>query len=147
MSTSTSTLKAVLAGTSLLVALSAGPAAAQAESNLVFCNKSSGAVEIALVYLEPKTSKWTLAAWRSAAAGSCLPAGKYRAGKVYYYAEKAGGQVHWPAKAAAEKTFCVPKTKIERTVMGDTCAQGERSVGFQGIDVKGATFTFNLTGS
>lgn len=147
MTSSKFSVKAALVGVSLLMTLSCGPAAAQAESNLVFCNKSNGSVEIALVYLEPKTSKWTLAAWRTAAAGSCLQAGKYRVGKVYYYAEKAGGQVHWPAKSAAEKTFCVPKTKIERTVLGDTCAQGERTVGFQGIDVKGATFTFNLTGS
>jgi Protein of unknown function (DUF1036) len=142
-----STLQALLTGAGLLLALAPAQAAAPVESSLVFCNKSSGAVEIALVYLEPKTSKWTLAAWRTAAAGSCLQAGKYRAGKVYYYAEKAGGQVHWPAKSAVEKTFCVPKTKIERTVLGDTCAQGERTVGFQGIDVKGATFTFNLTGN
>lgn len=136
-----------LLGVGLLVTLAPLPVAAQAESNLVFCNKSSGAVEIALVYVEPKTSKLTLAAWRTAAPGSCIQSGKYRAGKVYYYAEKAGGQVHWPAKAAAEKTFCVPKTRVERVVLGDSCAQGERSVGFQGIDVKGATFTFNLTGT
>lgn len=117
---------------------------ALADTNVVFCNKSGSDVDIALVYYEPKTSKWILNAWHKASPGNCKPVGKYRTGLLYYYAEKVGGQVHWPAKANVDKTFCVPKTKIERTILGGTCAQGERSVGFHGLDAKGTTFTFNL---
>jgi hypothetical protein len=139
-----SAMRAALVPISLVVGIGVASSAALAETNLVFCNKSGSEVDIALVYYEPKTSKWILSAWRKAPPGNCKPVGKYRSGLIYYYAEKAGGQTHWPAKAQVDKTFCVPRTKIERTILGGTCATGERSVGFHGIDATGATYTYNL---
>lgn len=134
----------MMAFAALAGGLALSPSAALADTNLTFCNKSGSNVDIALVYYEPKTSKWILSAWRTAPAGNCKSVGKYRSGLIYYYAEKVGGQVHWPAKANVDKTFCVPRTKIERTILGGTCAPGERSVGFHGIDATGATYTYNL---
>jgi uncharacterized membrane protein len=133
---------AIALGAGLFAALPGG--SALADTNLTFCNKSGSTVDIALVYYEPKTSKWILSAWRSAPAGNCRSVGTYRSGLIYYYAEKAGGQAHWPSKAKVDKTFCVPRTRIERTILGGTCAPGERGVGFHGIDATGAKFTFNL---
>lgn len=139
-----SATRLALAGISLAAGLGMASTAAMADTNLVFCNKSGSDVDIALVYYEPKTAKWILSAWRKAPPGNCKPVGRYRSGLIYYYAEKAGGQVHWPARAQVDKTFCVPRTKIERTILGGTCAPGERSVGFHGIDATGATYTYNL---
>lgn len=136
--------RAALFAFGFLSALVMSPSQARADTNLVFCNKSGSDVDIALVYYEPKTAKWILSAWHKAPPGNCKPVGRYRSGLIYYYAEKAGGQLHWPAKANVDKTFCVPRTRIERTILGGTCAAGERSVGFHGIDATGPTYTYNL---
>jgi len=118
--------------------------AAQAFTNLTFCNNTGSKVFIALVYYETRTSKWMQSAWHSRNPGECKSAGNYRSGITYYYAEKEGRSAWWPAKAQVDKTFCVPPGRVERAQLGGTCAAGERNVGFHGINATGANFKFNL---
>lgn len=124
------------------------PNVAHADTNLVFCNNTGARVYVALIYYQPATQKWLLSAWHTREPGQCKSTGTYRSGLLYYFAEKEGRTAHWPAKAYVEKTYCVPPTRVERTVFGgSTCPPNERALGFRGINATGATFTFNLNNS
>ena len=137
--------RVALAGASLVAGLAFTTSAALADTDVILCNKTGAKVFVALGYYEPKTSKWILSAWHTRDGGACTSAGKYRSGLIYYYAEKEGGKYHWPAQAKVDKQFCVPPGKIERTIMGGTCATGERNLGFTGTDAKGASHTINFS--
>jgi hypothetical protein len=129
---------------SIANAQAAKPATAEAFTNLIFCNKSTQKIYLALVYLETRTQKWMLTAWLARNPGECKSAGKFRSGVTYYYARNEAQTMFWPATAKVDKTFCVPPAQIERVQLGGTCAAGEKNVGFHGINATGATFTFNL---
>ena len=118
--------------------------AAQAFTNLTFCNNTGSKVFIALVYYETRTSKWMQSAWHTRNPGKCKSVGNFRSGITYYYAEKEGRRAWWPSRGQIDKTFCVPPGRVERAQLGGTCAQGERNVGFHGINATGANFRFNL---
>ncbi len=115
------------------------------KTDLNFCNNTGAKVFIALVYYQTQTSKWILSAWHTRNPGECKSLGTYRPGITYYYAEKEGRTAHWPSAANIDKTFCVPPGRVERTQLGGTCAQGERNVGFHGINATGASYKFNLS--
>jgi uncharacterized membrane protein len=119
--------------------------AAQAASEITFCNKTGSKVFIAIAYVDQASQKWTLSAWHNAPAGGCTKVGNFRTGLFYYYAEKEGRTLHWPAEANVDKTFCVPAGKVNRVMAGGTCAQGERNVGFRGLVPSEGKYTFNLS--
>jgi uncharacterized membrane protein len=130
--------------TSQAIAQASNTAAAQAYTDLVFCNKSAKKVYIALVYYEVRTKQWMQAAWYNRNPGECKSNGKYRSGLTYYHAYNEGRTSTWPAAKNVQKNFCVPPGRTQRVQLGGNCAAGERSVGFYGINATGATYTFTL---
>lgn len=134
-------------GAAILLALGvcmAAPAALAA-TEVTFCNKTGSKVFIAVAHVDQASQKWTLSAWHNAAPGGCTKVGTFRTGLFYYYAEKEGRTLHWPAQAYVDKTFCVPDGKVNRVMAGGTCAAGERNVGFRGLVPSEGKFTFNLS--
>ena len=127
-----------------VLALSAYSSGAQAATQLEFCNKTGSKVFVALALLPEATQKWTLNAWHTVNAGSCTNIGNVRTGLFYYYAEKEGRKLHWPAAAYVDKNFCVPDTRVNRVMTGATCATGERSLGFRGLTPNAGKYTFTL---
>ncbi len=129
----------------LALGLCVASPSAQAASSVVFCNKTGSKVFIAIAFVAQASQKWTLSAWHTAPAGGCTTVGNFRTGLFYYYAEKEGRTLHWPAQANVDKNFCVPAGKVNRVMEGSTCAPGERSVGFRGLVPSEGKFTFNLS--
>ncbi|MGL4440433.1 MAG: DUF1036 domain-containing protein [Bosea sp. (in: a-proteobacteria)] len=119
-------------------------AAAQAYTDLTFCNNTAKKVYIAIVYYEVRTQKWMQSAWYNRNPGECKSNGKYRSGLTYYHAYNEGRTSTWPSTAKINKTFCVPAGRVERVQLGGNCAAGERNVGFHGINATGATYKFTL---
>ena len=126
------------------LALAAYSSQAQAATELVFCNSTGSKVFVALATLPDSTKQWTLDAWHTIGAGSCKTVGNVRTGLFYYYAEKEGRKLHWPAAAYVDKNFCVPDTRVHRVMTGATCATGERSLGFRGLTPSAGKYTFTL---
>lgn len=123
--------------------LAATPAAAQATTDLVFCNKTGAKAMIALVYMDAKSGQWTLTAWKAREPGQCGSVGAVKTGLFYFYAEKAGIDFQWPAKSQAEKTFCVPRAAVTRPT-SSACGTDDRKLGFRGLTAEGAKYTINL---
>lgn len=118
---------------------------AEAATELVVCNKTGSKVFVALATV-PDTQKWTLDAWHAVDAGSCKTVKHVRTGLFYYFAEKEGRKLHWPASAYVDKNFCVPSSRVHRVLTAAACATGERSLGFRGVTPSSAgkyTITLN----
>jgi uncharacterized membrane protein len=118
--------------------------AQQQQTEIVFCNKTGSKIFTALAHVPQTTKKWTLTAWQTIPAGGCKSVARWNTALFYYYAEKEGRTVHWPAKAGVDKTFCVPSRAITREIVGGTCAAGERNVGFKGTVPNAGKYTINL---
>lgn len=118
--------------------------AAQANTEVMFCNKTGAKVFIAVAHFPERMQKWMMTAWHTANPGQCKSIGKLRTGLFYYYAEKEGRGYHWPARAGVDKTYCVPNQKVERVMMPGTCAPGERNLGFKGAVPGPGKYTVNL---
>ncbi len=127
-----------------VLGLLAATSEAQAVSDVIFCNHTGSKVFIAIAHIPESTKKWTLSTWHANDPGQCNSVGKLRTGLFYYYAEKEGRKLHWPAAAYVDKTFCVPDGKISREMTGGTCATGERNVGFRGLTPSAGKYTFTL---
>lgn len=128
----------------MLAGLLIAAAPAHAATEVVFCNKTGSKVFIAIAYFQEATKQWKLSAWFNAGAGSCKSIGSLRTGLFYYFAEKEGRKFHWPAASYVDKTFCVPTSKVLRTLNGGTCGAGERNLGFRGTSAEGPRYTVNL---
>ncbi len=127
---------------------SSGSSQSGGKTDLIFCNNTGTKLFTAIVYYEPGTKRWMLSAWGSRNPGECKSAGTFQAGLVYYFAENEGRRLHWPAKANKERDYCVPSQAVMRAIMpGQSCAQGERLVGFRSINLKGPKHTMNFNNS
>lgn len=131
-------------GAAMMLGTLASAAPAAAETEVMFCNKTGSKVYIAIAYYQEASRQWKLSAWFNAGAGSCKSIGKLRSGLFYYFAEKEGRKFHWPAASYVDKTFCVPTTKVLRTLNGGSCGSGERNLGFRGTTAEGPRYTVNL---
>ena len=118
--------------------------AQQQQTEIVFCNKTGSKIFTALAHVPQTTKKWTLTAWQTIPAGGCKSVARWNTALFYYYAEKEGRTLHWPAQSGVDKTFCVPSRAITREIVGGTCASGERSVGFKGTVPNAGKYTINL---
>jgi uncharacterized membrane protein len=120
------------------------PSNAQANTDLIFCNKTGSKIQIAVAYIDAKTNKWMIGSWYTREPGECKSQGAIKTGLFYYYAEKLGADFHWPAKANVDKTYCVPEKGV-REMETSTCGAKERRLGFQGKVSTPGKFTFNLS--
>ena len=128
---------------SLLAGLTLVAQPALADTDLVLCNKTSNYIEIAVAFMNPKTGAWTMSAWHKRAAGECKPFDKVKTGLFYYHAKNEKGAV-WPAKAEADRSYCVPNTAVNRD-MATACSTGDVNRPFKGLKVQTGKFTFNFT--
>ena len=122
----------------------ASPSQAQANTDLIFCNKTGSKIQIAVAYIDAKTNKWMIGSWYTREPGECKSQGAVKTGLFYYYAEKLGADFHWPAKANVDKTYCVPEKGV-REMETSTCGPKERRLGFQGKVSTPGKFTYNLS--
>lgn len=127
-----------------VLAIAAYSSSASAATDLSFCNKTGSKVFVAIAHVPETTNKWTLNAWHTVEAGSCKTIGNVRTGLFYYYAEKEGRKLHWPAAAYVDKNFCVPDVRVNREITGASCPLGERTVGFRGLTPSAGKYTFTL---
>ena len=123
-----------------------------AHAELVFCNKSSVAMDVAVAYV-PKDAPGTstggdrstrVEGWWKFAPGECAQVLSIDAGAhwVSWYAEnrKAGRYLTGP-----EPRFCVPDRKFEEQQrVGTPCRQGYREVKFKRDETRARTHTFTL---
>jgi uncharacterized membrane protein len=136
--------RAAFAGLAAGAALIGAAQKAEAATKLTMCNKTGAKIFIAIVYYEERTKKWMLSSWHGRNAGECKSIGNMHTGMMYYYAEKQGGKEYWPAKAKAERSYCVPPGGVNRVMLGGGCPQGERLLGFRSINLTGSTYTFTF---
>lgn len=117
---------------------------ASAATNLHVCNETGSKVFFAMADIPDATKKWTLNAWWTVEAGNCRSVANIRTGLFYYYAEKEGRKIHWPAAGYVDKNFCVPGVRVKRELTGAFCAAGERSLGFRGVTSTEGKYTITL---
>jgi uncharacterized membrane protein len=136
--------RAALAGFAAIAAMIGAVRQAEAATNLTMCNKTGAKIYIATVSYEERTKKWMLSAWHARNPGECKSMGAMHTGMMYYFAEKQGGKEYWPARDKVERSYCVPPGKVQRVMLGGSCPQGERLLGFRSINLTGATYTFTF---
>lgn len=117
---------------------------AEAATDLQVCNKTGSKVFVALVTLPDSTKKWTLDAWHAVNAGACRSVATVRTGLFYYFAEKEGRKMYWPAANRSDKNFCLPSARVRRELTAAACASGERSLGFIGTVPSEGKYIINL---
>jgi uncharacterized membrane protein len=123
----------------------AAEAAAQqpAKTELTLCNKTGQNIEIALVYMDASSGRWTLSAWHKRTPGQCQSFGTVRRGLFYYHAKNERGAI-WPNDANTDRRYCVPRTAVRRD-MQSACGQGETNRPFRGRMMEQEKFTFSFS--
>jgi uncharacterized membrane protein len=137
------TLKVTLGTASFFAGIAMMTMPALADTDLILCNKTSDAIEIAVAFMHPKTGAWTMSAWHKRSKDECKPFEKIKTGLFYYHARSEKGSV-WPVKAETDRSYCVPSTAIKRD-MSSACGTGDTNRPFKGLTVQPGKFTFNFT--
>jgi uncharacterized membrane protein len=128
----------------LSVCATAQQAHAQARTELTFCNKTGQNIDIAVVYMDATSGRWTLSAWHKRPPGQCAVFATVRRGLFYYHAKNERGSV-WPGADSVDRRYCVPSTAVRRDMSGSSCGQGEPNRPFRGRVMETEKYTFSFS--
>jgi uncharacterized membrane protein len=116
---------------------------ALADTDLILCNKSAGNISIAVAYQNAKTGRWMMSAWHNRAPSECKAFDRVKTGLFYYHAKNEKGAV-WPAKASADRSYCVPDSAVNRDMESSACAPTDARRDFKSRAITAEKFTFNF---
>ena len=114
--------------------------------NLEICNRTNYSVSTSVIgRKDPSNTDWAIKGWHNISANACVQVGRFAKGKIYTMAKMYGDARGWFGNDTKQ---CVEfPGPFDRNIAQDfACPPTGKTVGFFGVNVSDANYTWNITG-